>query len=69
MTDTLGDALPRELARVRKLAQHYRSLDGGVGVPAAILMELNIDHANKAMIEDDLVGMIREYKQLVEWKG
>ena len=61
--DTLGDALPREIARVRdEVLPHYDAIPEGV--IAATLMRHALDRASKAMIEGDLVEMIRVYKEL-----
>ena len=67
MNDTLGDALPREMARVRdKLLPAYDSIEGGR--IAAALMRRDLDAAAKALAEGDVVAMIRAYESLKGWE-
>lgn len=63
MTDTLGDALPREQARVRELLIAYREI-GAPGVFGAAIIEQVLKRADKAVISGDLVDMIAAYKEL-----
>jgi len=62
--NTLGDQLPKELERVRKLKAVYESLPGGAGMPAAWMMEQSLQNADRAMVSGDLVEMIRAYEDL-----
>lgn len=68
MTDTLGEALPREIARVRdEVLPEYLALEGtpGVFVGFAVnMMRRDLDAASKAMIAGDTVEMIRVYESL-----
>ena len=67
--DTLGDELPREIARVRdELIPVYDSLPGGAGAVAAIVMRMVLDRASKAMIAGDSVGMIYAHQELEGFK-
>lgn len=62
--DTLGDALPREVARVRdEVLPAYLEI-GPPGQFAAAMMRRDLDAASKAMIEGDTVEMIRVYESL-----
>jgi len=61
---SLGEELPRETSRVRGLMLRYWELPGGVGKPAAYLMEQALQKADKAMIEQDTVGMIKALQEL-----
>lgn len=62
--DTLGDALPREMARVRdKVLPVYLAI-GSSGAIAAAMMAHDLDRAAKAVIEGDTVEMIRVYESL-----
>lgn len=61
---TLGESLPEELARVRKIKAIYEGLPGGAGRPAAYLMELSLQRADKAIISGDVVEMVRCYEDL-----
>lgn len=62
--DTLGDALPREMARVRdKVMPAYVSI-GAPGIFALTMMRADLDAAAKAMIEGDVIAMISVYESL-----
>lgn len=67
-TDTLGTALPAEIARVRdEVMPQYLALRGVPGVsvePALYLMRASLDAAAKAMAEGDAVAMLRCYNDL-----
>jgi hypothetical protein len=68
MTDTLGDALPREMARVRdEVMPAYLSI-GAPGFFALACMRNDLDIAAKAMIEGDLPAMIAVYESLKGYK-
>lgn len=63
-TNTLGDALPKEIARVRdKVMPAYIEI-GPPGQFALALMRASLDAASKAMIEGDCVAMIAAYEDL-----
>jgi hypothetical protein len=65
---TLGDDLPREIARVRDvLIPAYMECGPGAMFTVA-LMRYDLDAASKAMIEGDVVAMVRIYQKLKEWK-
>lgn len=62
--DTLGDALPREIARVRdEVMPVYREIGPG-GIFALTMMQHDLDEASRAMIAGDLPAMIRVYQSL-----
>ena len=62
--DTLGDALPREIARVRdEVLPAYIEI-GPAGQFAVAMMRADLDRASHAMIAGDLVEMIRVHQQL-----
>ena len=63
---TLGDELPIETARIRKLIDQYRSI-GPAGNFAILMMEDALRRADRAMIEGDLPAMIAVYKELKEF--
>lgn len=65
--DTLGEALPREMARVRDIILIYLSYGIGGGTPAVIMMRASLDAAAKALAEGDVVAMIRCYEDLKGW--
>jgi len=60
--DTLGDALPREMTRVRELIPRYESVP--MGGLAANMMRHSLDRAQIALAHGDVVAMIRCYKDL-----
>lgn len=62
--ESVGEAIQVEIKRVRELASLYRSLDGGVGIPAAMLMEASIDSAVKALVENDVIAVLASYEDL-----
>lgn len=65
--ETLGDALPKELARVRRVLGYYKEI-GPAGAFGAAMIEAELQRADKAMIEGDTVEMIRCFKALKEIK-
>lgn len=67
MSESLGDALPREVKRCQELVAVYKSL-GPVGAFGAAAIQANIARALKAMIEQDTVAMIAVYQDLKEHK-
>ena len=68
MTETLGTALPKEMARVRdELLPIYDSIP--TGVFAATMMRADLDRAAKAMVEGDTVEMLRIYEALKGYKA
>jgi hypothetical protein len=60
---TLGDELPKEVARVRELIPMYESI-GPAGGFAVSMMKADLDRAARAMISCDLVEMIAVYQSL-----
>lgn len=68
MTDTLGDALPREMARVRNLIPIYASLPNKAGAFAIAMMQGSLTRAEKALAEDDVIRMVAAYAELKEYK-
>ncbi len=66
-TDTLGDALPREMTRVR---DEVMPAYAAIGIPAAYalaLMRADLDAAQRAMAEGDAPAMLRAYEALKEY--
>jgi len=65
---TLGDELPRQIARVRdELIPAYLEC-GPAGMFAVTMMRADLDAASQAMIEGDVVEMLRVCQKLKEWK-
>ena len=65
MTNTLGDALPKEQARVREVLGRYKEI-GPVGAFGAAMIEEVLRRADVAIISGDLVAMISVFKELQE---
>lgn len=68
MTDTLGDALPREMARVRDIVMPVYQDIGPAGAYALAFMRRDLDLAAKALAEDDLIAMLYALQSLREYK-
>lgn len=69
MSETLGDALPAQMARVRRLIVLYREpFLEGAGEIAARMMEASLQAADRAVISGDVVQMIRVYEDLKGYK-
>lgn len=65
---TLGEDLPKQMARVRdELLPLYESI-GPAGLFAAALMRQALDAAACAMAEGDVVQMLRAYQTLKDFK-
>lgn len=64
--ETVGDALPKEMARVRDLIPIYESI-GPAGGFAVAMMKNDLDRAAKAMVEGDTVEMICVLTSLREY--
>lgn len=65
--DTLGDALPREMRRVRdNVLPVYLSL-GPPGMFAATMMRTDLDAAAVALAEQDTVKMLHLYQRLKDY--
>jgi hypothetical protein len=61
---SLGEALPREMARVRDVLMPQYLAIGTPGIFALTMMRVALDGAAKAMAEGDTVAMIRYYQEL-----
>ncbi len=62
-TETLGDGLPKEQARVREILGHYKEI-GLAGMPGAAMIEASLQKADEAVISGDLLAMIAAYNDL-----
>lgn len=65
--NTLGDALPKELARVREVLGEYKAI-GPAGAFGVMMIEHVLKEADAAIISGDLVSMISSYKKLKDVK-
>lgn len=62
-TETLGDAPPREMARVRdEVLPEYDAIP--TGHFAATMMRADLDRAARALASGDVVEMLRVYETL-----
>ena len=63
--ESLGEALPKECARVRKLILLYNDPElNGVGKFASMMMEQSLKNADKAIMSGDIVEMLKCYEDL-----
>ncbi len=69
MTNTLGDALPKEMARVRDEIMPMYVEIGQSGALALSFIRRDLDIAAKAMADGDVVAMMRSYLTLKGIKG
>lgn len=68
MSDSLGTALPAEMARVRdELMPMYESI-GPAGGFALAMMRAELDLATRALAEGDVVQMMKSYEALKSFK-
>jgi hypothetical protein len=66
---TLGDALPREMARVRdEILPLYQQI-GPPGMFGAMMIQTDLNNAARALAEQDTVEMLRIYQVLKETQG
>ena len=68
MSESLGEALPKEMARVRDVVMPAYQEIGQSGIFALTFMRRDLDLAAKALAEGDVVAMIGAYKALQEYK-
>lgn len=72
MTDTLADALPREIDRVRVVQDTYkelRRLPNVIVEPQIMMMEAAIQAGIRAAAAGDVVEMIRAHEELKTFEG
>ena len=65
---TLGEDLPKQMARVRDEVMPSYIEIGPAGGFALVLMRQALDRAAKAMAEGDVVEMMRSYAVLKDFK-
>lgn len=61
--ETLGDALPKEQARVRKILDYYKEI-GSAGTFGTLMIEHYLQVADKAAMSGDLAAMLLAYDNL-----
>lgn len=62
--ESLGEAFPKEQARIRQLIADYRDLPGGAGHLGAMFLEDTLRRADEAAISGDVVAMIGLYEEM-----
>jgi len=67
MSESLGEALPREMARVRDEVMPAYEEIGPSGAFALAFMRADLDAAARAMAEGDVVAMLRVYQSLKDY--
>jgi len=69
MSESLAEALPREIDRVREIIKEYEDpMLNGAGQFAAAMMKGSIKLAEKAIMEGDVVQMLSCYSTLKEYE-
>ena len=63
MTESLGEALPREIERVQEIMPYYVEI-GPPGLFALTMMRASVRRATEAMAAGDLPAMIAAYEDL-----
>lgn len=61
--ETLADALPKEMARVRTVLGYYKEI-GPAGAFGAAFIEQDLKAADQAVMSGDLVAMIQALETL-----
>ena len=64
-TETLADALPKEMVRVREVLGHYREI-GPAGLFGASFIEADLRAADQAVMSGDIVAMLRDVQRPLE---
>jgi hypothetical protein len=64
----LGTTLPQEMTRVRDEVMPAYQKIGKSGALAVFMMKRDLDIAAKAMMEGDIVTMIKVYQSLKAWE-
>lgn len=62
-TETLADALPKEMARVRTVLGYYKEI-GAAGALGAMFIEQDLKAADRAVMSGDVVAMIQALENL-----
>lgn len=66
---SLGEALPKEMTRVRDVLMPQLIAIGPSGQFALMFMRAALDAAQRAMAEGDVIAMLRCYKKLKEYES
>lgn len=66
---SVGEEILVELKRNRELLDSYKELPDGVGMFGASIITQDIEFAEKALAENDVVKILQAYKKLKENEG
>lgn len=66
-TESVGEAFPREQARVRELLSQYREI-GPAGAFGALMLEQTLREADAAMASGDVIAILRAFTKMQECK-
>ena len=61
---TLADALPKEIERCQQLLVEYAKIGPAAATFASMMIRDDIAAAHRAMMEGDVVAMLRAYEAL-----
>jgi molybdopterin converting factor small subunit len=66
MADSVGEALPREMTRVRNLLPDYYEVAkiAPMTKVTIAMMEASLDRAQTALAEGDVIAILRAYEDL-----
>ena len=67
-TESLAEALPEEMARVREVLGYYQEI-GPAGMFGALFIEADLRAADRAVMSGDVVEMLKAYAKLKEIKS
>lgn len=68
VAQTLGEALPKEQARVREVLATFKEI-GPAGAIGAFLIEQSLQKADKAVMSGDVIAMLVAYDDLKKIEG
>lgn len=69
---SVGEQMPKEIDRVRKLQDEFKALRNTPGVivePQIMMMEAAIQRGIRALASDDVVEVLRSYEELKSYEG
>jgi len=66
--ETLGDALPKEQARVREVLAAFKEI-GPPGMFGAAMIERSLRAADQAVMSGDVIAMLRAYNDLKTYEA
>jgi hypothetical protein len=69
MSDSVGEAFPKEQQRLRDLLVIYRELEGGVGMFGAMMIEQALQRADQAMASGDAVAIVQAFAAMREFES